>query len=97
MLPDHCSKIALISFHSQNMVGQDVSSNLVVFFISLLWFCIFFVHFRCNFFFIFKNNQFQYSFENKWGENMAIYSSSKACSYGFDISNRHLSSEYTRR
>lgn len=33
-MPNRCPKMALISFHSQNMVGQDVLSNMVVVFMS---------------------------------------------------------------
>jgi len=38
MLPDHCPKMALISFHSQDMVGQDVLSNKVVVFMAFHFF-----------------------------------------------------------
>ena len=60
MLPDHFLKMASISFHSQNMAGQEILSNKVAVFKSLFMVLfIFFVHFRCNFFFIIENNQFE--------------------------------------
>ena len=64
MLPDHCPKMALISFYSQNMVGQDVLSNKVVVFMVF----IFFFHLGAIFFLFIKKYQFEYSLENTRGE-----------------------------
>jgi len=48
-MPDYCPKMALISFHSQNMVGQDVLSNKVVVFMSLFMVFMFFMVFNLFF------------------------------------------------
>ena len=61
MLPDHCPKMALISFYSQNMVGQDVLSNKVVVFMAFHFFFIL----GAIFFIFLKNNQFEYEGRKK--------------------------------
>ena len=65
--------MAVISFHSRNMGGQDNLSNKVAVTKSLFMISfIFFVHFRCNFFFILNTTNLNSHKKIKGEEERAI-------------------------
>jgi len=54
--------MALLSFHSQNMVGTGYYLKYgCSFYVLFYGFVYFFVIFWCNFLIVFKNNQFEYN------------------------------------